>query len=103
MPSVPHIFPVTRMARDSPFVRDVLVFDERQRLKPRMSWYDPYDTTWVPSGWFADGIQADMDYYFGSGSSKPAKCGSQHFISPGSSLPTKSGSQSEGAAVSSAR
>ena len=55
VPSVPHILPFARMARDSDFVRDVLVFEEKKRMKPRMSWYDPYDTTWVPSGWFTDG------------------------------------------------
>ena len=27
--------------------------------------YNPYDATWIPSGWFADGLVADMHYYFG--------------------------------------
>lgn len=64
VPSVPHIFPVARLASNNAFIRDVLVFDEAKRIKPRLSWYDPYDTTWVPSGWFTEGIRADMDYYF---------------------------------------
>ena len=51
-------------------------------LKPRMSWYvrttsvhssrslrlhcryNPYDTTWAPSGWYKDGLVADMRYYY---------------------------------------
>lgn len=64
VPSVPHLLPVTRLARDSDFLRDVLVFEESKRVKPRLSWYDPYDTTWVPNSWFTEGIRADMDYYF---------------------------------------
>ena len=27
--------------------------------------YDPYQTTIVPSGWFSEGLVADMKYYFG--------------------------------------
>lgn len=54
VPSVPHIFPVARLASNNAFIRDVLVFDEAKRIKPRLSWYDPYDTTWVPSGWFTE-------------------------------------------------
>jgi hypothetical protein len=27
--------------------------------------YNPYDTTWIPSGWFAEGLKADVSYYFG--------------------------------------
>ena len=65
VPSVPHVLPFARMARDSDFVRDVLIFEEKKRMKPRMSWYDPYDTTWVPNGWFQDGLMADMKHYFG--------------------------------------
>lgn len=64
VPSIPHALPVTRWARDSEFIRSVLLVDERKRVKPRLSWYDPYDTTWVPSGWFAEGVMADMNYYF---------------------------------------
>uniref|UniRef100_A0A7S0SQE7 Uncharacterized protein n=1 Tax=Mantoniella antarctica TaxID=81844 RepID=A0A7S0SQE7_9CHLO len=64
VPTVPHLLPVAKWASDSKLVRDVLIFDESTRRKPRMSWYDPYDTSWVPSGWFAQGIQGDMEYYF---------------------------------------
>ena len=64
VPEIPHAFPITRWARDSEFIRNVLVIDEKKRVKPRLSWYDPYDTTWVPSGWFSEGVMADMNYYF---------------------------------------
>jgi hypothetical protein len=64
IPQLPHALPISRFARDNQFIRDVLVIDEKKRVKPRLSWYDPYDTTWVPSGWFAEGVMADMDYYF---------------------------------------
>lgn len=79
VPSIPHVLPVTRMVRDNDKIRDVLVFDEKKRMKPRLSWYDPYDTTWVPNGWFTDGIRADMDYYFGAGGGgdKAKRAGSQ--------------------------
>jgi hypothetical protein len=65
VPGVPHVLPVTRWARDNAFIREVLIYDEKKRQKPRLSWYDPYDTTWVPNGWFSDGVMADMKYYFG--------------------------------------
>ena len=38
---------------------------EKKKVKPRLSWYDPYDKTWVPNNWFQDGLAADMKYYFG--------------------------------------
>ena len=65
VPGVPHVLPVTRWACDNAFIREVLIYDEKKRQKPRLSWYDPYDTTWVPNGWFSDGVMADMKYYFG--------------------------------------
>ena len=70
VPSIPHALPVTRWARDSEFIRSVLLVDERKRVKPRLSWYDPYDTTWVPNGWFAEGVMADMNYYFAAAKAK---------------------------------
>ena len=42
VPELPHIFPIARLAAKSEFVRDVLVVDESKRVKPRLSWYDPY-------------------------------------------------------------
>jgi|TARA_B110000967_G_scaffold134146_1_gene136968 hypothetical protein len=64
IPELPHALPFSRWASDNAFIRDVLVIDEKKRIKPRLSWYDPYDTTWVPTGWFAEGVMADMNYYF---------------------------------------
>ena len=72
-------------------MRSVLVVDvNKPATKPRLSWcapavclgcgavpndadlalscprrYNPYDTTWIPSGWFAEGLKADVSYYFG--------------------------------------
>jgi hypothetical protein len=74
VPELPHIFPIARLAAKSEFVRDVLVVDESKRVKPRLSWYDPYDTSWVPTGWFKDGVVADVEYYFGD---KAVKVGSK--------------------------
>ena len=65
VPKIPHALPITRMAKDSAFLRDVLIYDEKKKVKPRLSWYDPYDKTWVPNNWFQDGLAADMKYYFG--------------------------------------
>jgi len=65
VPSIPHLLPVTRWATENAYVRDLLVFDETKRQKPRLSWYNPYDTTWAPTDWFSDGLMADMKYYFG--------------------------------------
>jgi hypothetical protein len=36
--------------------------------------YNPYDTTWIPSGWFADGLKADVDYYFGGAMMRTTLC-----------------------------
>jgi hypothetical protein len=73
VPTIPHALPVARWARDNEFIRSVLVIDEKKRVKPRLSWYDPYDTTWVPSGWFAEGVMADMNYYFAEEETKAKK------------------------------
>ena len=73
VPTIPHALPVARWARDNEFIRSVLVIDEKKRVKPRLSWYDPYDTTWVPSGWFAEGVMADMNYYFAENETKANK------------------------------
>ena len=73
VPTIPHALPITRWARDNEFIRSVLVIDEKKRVKPRLSWYDPYDTTWVPSGWFAEGVMADMNYYFAEKETKAKK------------------------------
>lgn len=64
-PSIPHVLPVTRLFMENETIRDVLIFDETKRQKPRLSWYNPYDTTWAPTDWFSDGLMADMKYYFG--------------------------------------
>ena len=66
VPDIPAFLCAARMARDSPYVRSVLVHDERKpRMKPRLSWYDATDASWVPRGWYEDGIKADLRYYFG--------------------------------------
>ena len=66
VPDIPVFLCAARMARDSAYVRSVLVHDERKpRMKPRLSWYDATDASWAPRGWFEDGIKADLRYYFG--------------------------------------
>ena len=65
VPKIPRALPITRMVKDNAFLRDVLIYDEKKKVKPRLSWYDPYDKTWVPNNWFQDGLAADMKYYFG--------------------------------------
>jgi len=66
VPDIPAFLCAARMARDSEYVRSVLVHDERKpRMKPRLSWYDATDASWVPRGWYEDGIKADLRYYFG--------------------------------------
>ena len=69
VPDLPVFLPVSRWARDNDFIGRAH-HDEAKRTKPRLSWYDPYDTTWVPTGWFSDGVMADMTYYFGDKSKK---------------------------------
>ena len=65
VPDIPMFLCASRLVRDSSYVRSVLVHDERRpRTKPRLSWYDARDDAWVPRGWFADGIKADLEYYF---------------------------------------
>ena len=66
VPYVPCFLPFAKAARDHPYVREVLVYDPSKARKPRLSWYNPYDTTFVPSGWFQEGLVADYAYYFGS-------------------------------------
>lgn len=66
VPDIPAFLCATRLARDSPMVRSVLVVDERApRTKPRLSWYDVDDESWAPKGWWEDGVKADFAYYFG--------------------------------------
>jgi len=66
VPELPRVLLVSRLASQSDLLRSVLVVDtNKPAVKPRLSWYNPYDTTWIPSGWFADGLKADVDYYFG--------------------------------------
>ena len=66
VPDIPAFLCAARMARDSAYVRSVLVHDERKpRVRPRLSWYDATDASWAPRGWFEDGIKADLRYYFG--------------------------------------
>jgi hypothetical protein len=73
VPDIPMFLCATRLVRDSAFVRSVLVHDERApRTKPRLSWYDARDNSWVPRGWYADGLKADLEFYFGNGASASA-------------------------------
>ncbi|CAL6433995.1 unnamed protein product [Bathycoccus prasinos] len=72
VPKIPHALPISRMAKDNAFLRDVLIYDEKKKVKPRLSWYDPYDKTWVPNNWFQDGLAADMKYYFGGANTSEA-------------------------------
>lgn len=68
IPYIPFILPVTKVLRDNEFVRSVLIVDESKPVKPRLSWYDPDNNSWVPKGWFTDGVIADLRYYFGKNS-----------------------------------
>lgn len=65
IPSLAKCLPATHRFATSSVVREVLIYDEKKVKKPRLSWYNPYDTTWVPSGWFSEGLLADMNYYYG--------------------------------------
>ena len=58
-----YIF-VRRDSYDSDFVRSVLIYDESPRKKPRLSWYDPQDDSWIPQGWYTEGLKADLKFYF---------------------------------------
>ena len=72
VPKIPHALPISRMAKDNAFLRDVLIYDEKKKVKPRLSWYDPYDKTWGPNNWLQDGLAADMKYYFGGANTSEA-------------------------------
>jgi len=63
IPNIPPVLPITKWASQSERLREYLVFEEEKRMKPRLSWYDPTDTSWVPHGWFKDGLVADFKYY----------------------------------------
>jgi len=65
VPHVPMLCPISKLARDSETVREVLIFNQEKDggLKPRMSWYHP-DDTMVPRGWFQEGIMGDLKYYY---------------------------------------
>ena len=65
VPDIPVFLCAARMARDSAYVRSVLVHDERKpRMKPRLSWYDATDASWAPRV-VRGRIKADLRYYFG--------------------------------------
>ncbi len=65
VPDIPIFLCATRFVRDSDFVRSVLIYDERApRKKPRLSWYDPQDDSWIPQGWYTEGLKADLKFYF---------------------------------------
>jgi hypothetical protein len=48
--------------RNSPEFRESFVCDAKTIYKPRMAWYNPNDGM-VPSGWFTEGLLADLAYY----------------------------------------
>ena len=64
IPKLPCILVLSRYLRDNEFVRKTLICDEKNMIKPRLSWYDPCDS-WVPKNWFKDGLIEDLKYYFG--------------------------------------
>jgi hypothetical protein len=64
VPSIPHLLPVARWARNNAMVRDVLVYDDAAvEVKPRLSWYHP-DDRMVPRNWFQEGLAADFAHYY---------------------------------------
>jgi len=73
VPHVPMLCPISKLARDSETVREVLIFNLEKDggVKPRMSWYHP-DDTMIPRGWFQEGIMGDLKYYYSDvGKTKP--------------------------------
>lgn len=63
IPQVPFFCPLTKQLRDNEYVREVLIYDENKKVKPRLTWYEPNDKM-IPTDWFVDGIYSDLDYYF---------------------------------------
>lgn len=64
VPNLPRLLCLSRAAAASPLLRDLLVVrDGAPAIKPRLSWYNPFDTTWFPTGWLEDGLVADLNYY----------------------------------------
>lgn len=65
VPAIPHLLPVARWVRDNETWRQILIHDdETPPPVPRLSWYHPEDT-FIPRGWFKDGLVGDWNYYFG--------------------------------------
>ena len=63
IPRLPPFLVVSRLTRDSPFIRSILIVDETKRTKPLFSWYNPYEPTWIPVGWLNDTVRT-LKYYF---------------------------------------
>ena len=63
IPYVPFFCPITKKIRDDETVRDILIYNHSNQIKPKLSWYNPNDEM-IPTNWFEDGIKADLNYYF---------------------------------------
>lgn len=64
VPKLPSILVLSRYLRDNELVRKTLIYDEKNIMKPRLTWYNPCDS-WVPKDWFKEGLIEDFKYYFG--------------------------------------
>ena len=63
IPYVPFFCPITKKIRDDETVRDILIYNHSNQIKPKLSWYNPNDEM-IPTNWFEEGIKADFNYYF---------------------------------------
>ena len=64
IPYVPFICPITKRIRDDETVRDILIYNPSNQIKPKLSWYNPNFDEMIPTNWFEEGIKADLNYYF---------------------------------------
>ena len=63
VPTLPRILNLSRKVRDSEYARSILIVNEKTKVKPLFSWYNPYERTWVPQGW-AQETQKTLHHYF---------------------------------------
>ena len=63
VPRLPRILKLSRKVRDSEYVRSILIVNEKNRLKPLFSWYNPNEPTWIPQGWTQE-TKRSLEYYF---------------------------------------
>lgn len=60
---LPFFCPITKKIRDNETIRDILIYNSSNQIKPRFSWYNP-DEGMIPKNWFEEGIKSDLSYYY---------------------------------------